>query len=412
MARRLAHHPRMRSLLVIIALAGCGSSSSESPARSPQQRTLDSAGAVASLRAARFDDAAREATAALVIDPKNAQAAAVRALATYQQAGSQLVSDLTAVLDSANGVHYFDHEEGRAVWRTLLDKLEAVDRDLATASADPAFALELCIACWEHDWNHNGRVDDRDRKLFEIEYDGHGGELPDGDSRRRPTFRFDVGDIDWARAMVSFQRAAIELILAYRWSELDKLFLHGDAEHRLVIPLVDPGRVGHARELVLDGLRFADRCRDEYRAETDDDREWVPNPHQKSHAVPLDVDDALFATWAEITADARRLLSSEEGISLHELGTLADNKLGRSMPDAYIDVGRMLRQPTDLVIDLRDDSETAENIDKVVRGLLGHGYATGMRPSPLISRLDRMKRELDHGDDTMDRKLRYLFWLN
>jgi hypothetical protein len=44
--------------------------------------------------------------------------------------------------------------------------------------------------------------------------------------------------------------------------------------------------------------------------------------------------------------------------------------------------------------------------------LLGNGYATHMRASAIVGRLQRMKHELDHGEDTFDRKLRYLLWLN
>src|SRR5439155_5752453 len=140
--------------------------------------------------------------------------------------------------------------------------------------ADPSFTLELCLACWEHDWNRNGHIDDSDRRLFEIEFDGHGGTLPEGDPRRRPTFKFDVGDADWARAMIAFQRALGELVLAYKWSELDKLMrLFGRGkDHRLTIHLLDAGRVHRARDLVLAGLDHAERSRAEYLAETDDDR--------------------------------------------------------------------------------------------------------------------------------------------
>jgi hypothetical protein len=35
-----------------------------------------------------------------------------------------------------------------------------------------------------------------------------------------------------------------------------------------------------------------------------------------------------------------------------------------------------------------------------------------MRPSPLVGRLRRMQDELEHGEDTLVRKLRYLIWLN
>jgi hypothetical protein len=341
----------MRWLPWLVVLIACHPSTPA--ARSPAQQVADAAPAVAALRQARFADAATAATATLAVDPHNAQAAAARAIATYQAAGNALITELTAVLDGPSGALGLDHERGRAAWLAFLGQLDAVDRDLAVVDADPTFALELCLACWEHDWNRNGHVDDRDRLLFELEDDGHGDALPHGDPRRRPTFRFDVGDAAWARAMLAFQRAAVELILAYRWSELDKLAQWRLNQRRVVIHLVDAERIRHARDRIVAGLGFADRTRAAYLAETDDDREWVPNPRQRSHPMPLDVDDALYATWGEITGDVRRLLASEDGLSLRELGAvIGEDKLARLLPDAQLDLGRMMREPGDLVLDL------------------------------------------------------------
>jgi len=212
--------------------------------------------------------------------------------------------------------------------------------------------------------------------------------------------------------MISFQRAGVELVLAFRWSELDKLFRRGALDAR--IKLVDPGRVKHARELVLAGLAYADQTREAYLAETDDDREWVPNPRQHSHAVPLDVDDALYATWAAVTGDLRRMLASEEGVSLRELANAIDPRAGMFAPDAYVDLGRMFREPGDFVIDFDtiDRGPDPKAIEALLRGMLGNGYQTQMKPSPLVKRLAAMKQQLDHGEDTFDRKLRYLLWLN
>jgi hypothetical protein len=340
------------------------------------------------------------------------QAAADRAIKRYQQAATTLVDQLGTVVDKAEGLKFFDHEQGRAAWRTFLTELDAVDRELAIVAADPGFALELCLACIEYDWNRNGTIDDRDRKMLELELDGSGGELPDGDPRRRPTYRFDRGDALWARAMIAFQRAAVELVLAYRWSELDKLFLsRGDDFARMTIALIDRGRVTHARELVLAGLGYADQTREAYLAETDDDREWVPNPRQKSYAMPLAVDPALYATWAAVTSDVRRMLESKEGISIREAATvIIGARDAAELPNAFVDLGRMLREPTDIKLDF--DERAPQKYERLLRGLLGHGYAESMRASPLVGRLRHMKEDLERGQDTLDRKLRYLLWLN
>ena len=395
----------MRPILLISLAIACGG---EPPARSPTQRSADSAPAVSALRAGDFTAASQAAGTALALDHGNSQAAAVRAIATYVTAADDLIAALGKVTERADALHYFDHEEGRAIWQQFLTRLDAVDADLAIAAADPAFSLELCIACWDHDWNHNGRSDAGDRRMLEIERDGSGELLPGGDPRRRPTFRFDAGDVQWARAMIAFQRAGAELVLAYRWSELDKLFL-GKGAGDVRIQLIDKGRVQRARERILAGVAFAERCRQEYLAETDDDREWVPNPRQHG-AMPLPVDEALYTRWAEVLGDVRKLLTSEEGISLREAGAVLVTR--PSFPDAYLDVGRMLDDPQDIVLSIHGDLESPAMLEAIARGLLGHGYRTSMRASPLVARLRHMFHEVDHGDDTIERKLRYLFWLN
>ena len=409
---------------LVVGAVGCGAGGAA--VRSQAERERDSAVAVSSLQAARFAEAASQASLVLVRDPGNSRAAAVHAIATYQAAGSRLRDDLFAA-----GMSLLDHATARDVGDRFLDQLAVVDRDLAVVAADPAFSLDLCLACWEHDWNHNGEIDDRDRALFEIEFDGRvtpggddeGGELPKGDPRRRPTFRFDTGDADWARAMISFQRAALEILLAYRWSEVGKLFARGmDHAPALVLHLEDAPRVQRARTWILDGLRYADRCRAEYLAETDDTREWVPSPRQHDHPVPLEVDAALYQTWADVTGDIRRLLEGEDGISFRELAALGKRDSAAYFPDAYLDLGAMLRQPADITLDLaliEAADEVRSNtvavvplIEKFLRGALGKGYAAAKQRSPLVGRLERMKRELSMGNDTFERKLRYLLWLN
>jgi hypothetical protein len=409
---------------------------------------------VTALREAKFAEAAQLATAALGKDRKNGTAAAVRAIAGFQAAGSQLRDDLEVLLQTSESLRALDHEAGRALWQRFADALQKIDADLAVTAADAGFGLELCIACWEHDWNHSGEIDDRDRRMFEIEYDGRAAAraeaeakkkeqpaspeefdgdpdwsmedpsfIPEGDPRRRPTFRFDQGDADWARAMLSFQRAAMELILAYRWSELDTLLrARGNAPVKITIALQDGARVKRARELILAGLGYAERCRAAYLAETDDDREWMPSPTQKNHPIPLDVDAALYQTWSDVLGDVRRMLKSEEGLSLRGVAALGDDDSSRYLPDAFVDLGALLGDPKDIVIDFGhvdaiernhgNPAEVQKVVEAMLRGILGNGYEPKMKPSPILGRFGRMRRELMTGEDTFERKLRYLLWLN
>jgi hypothetical protein len=138
----------------------------------------------------------------------------------------------------------------------------------------------------------------------------------------------------------------------------------------------------------------------------------VPNPRQQSHPVPLAMDETIYATWAGVTGDVRRMLNSDEGLGMRALVSMIEPRAAFLVPDAYVDFGAMLRDPKDVVIDLSDESDKPQNIDRVLRGVLGNGYRTGMKPSPLTERLHHMKDDLDRGGETIEHKLRYLLWLN
>jgi len=395
---------RRMKLAAVIALAACGTAPPP-----PPQRPTEDAPALAALRAAELSHALELAQAQLAIAPRDAEAAAIHGLAAYA-----LAADTTATkLDVRHAFLFIDNAftpAGKPALIELAAKLEAVDRDLAVVADDPAFSLELCLACWHYDWNHDGKIDDRDDSLFRIERDAKGERIEVGDPRRTPTFRFDHGDALWARAMVSFQRAGLELMLAYRWSDASRG--DGKTKQPVVIHLESADRVKHARELVLAGLDYSDASRRAYLAETDDDREWVPNPRQHDHPIPLEVDDRLYETWTGVVADVRDLMAGKRGLGLREIAALISPKLTKLAPDGYIDVGRMFTEPTDITLAVDEEGDTPASMTHWLRGVLGHGYAEHMEPSPLVQRLATMRADLERGSETIEEKLHYLLWIN
>jgi hypothetical protein len=302
--------------------------------------------------------------------------------------------------------------------------LERVESDLAGAGAFPSMTLDLCLACLKIDWNRNGRVDRRDMLLLQIERDENGRRMPKDDPRRRPTFRFDHGDLYWARAFVAFQRTALNLVLAYKWTEVSNLLRMGMREmSTITIRLHDRGKVVRARGLLLHGLKMAGAARKAYLAETDDHREWLPNPRQKDHPMPLPVDGALYETWAGVLGDLTGLLHRKAGLSVAELAQLGDHKW-KNPPQGFVDIGGMFDNPKDIVFDLRvlkefrwnrrrhGEDEDRKHTERLLRSLLGAHYVPQMKPTPLIKRLRRMKSEVERGSESLARKLRYLLWVN
>ncbi len=400
----------MRIWILLFLFSGCATGLS---AARRVELDADAQPALLALQGAQFDDAKKLAAQSLQRNPDNARAAGIAALAFYRQAVHDFVADAMTIASSFAASMLLRgnivNTDFLAFMLERADKrLQNVDAALAVAQKDPGFSLDLCLACWNVDWNRSGELDEFDRHLLEIELDGAGKPLPENDPRRRPTFRFDVADVAWLRAMVNFQRAALAFGGAY---DPNVTFASRNKE-KLVLKLRDPSKLLAARDLALTGLTHAVNCRQLVLAEADDEREWLPNSRQKSHAMPLEVDDALFETWAGVLSDLERLLKGQEGVSVAELAQLDEHPM-ETPPGGFIDVDAFLTQPRDLIVG-RGELKRREPgaISELLGRVLGPAYKTSLPPSPLISRLQRMRKELDRGEDTIERKLRYLLWLN
>ena len=391
----------------VLLIGGAMSLSCSAPTL--EQRRSVAFPAMTALRDGSFDQADKRAREQIDADGANPYARLVRAIVRYKKSMHQLSLDVRTVVIGAGG---FNHKYLRATLEEGEASLAEVESDLAAASVDPTLAVELCVACWEIDWNGNGRIDRGDRLLFQIEEDAEGKPLPDGDPRRKPTFRFDVGDVAWARAFVSFQRAALDVALAYDVSDVDGI-LAGDKRRTLVLRLAHADRIADAKQRILEALDRSDEARRAYLAETDDDREWVPNPRQLSHPIPLAVDQGLYDTWEGVLGDLRRLVRGEEGLLVADLLALGDQRVERT-PKGYLDIGGMLAHPHDITLSARDLErlDRRGDIGAMMSALFGDHYVATMKPSPLPRRLLRMKGEIDRREEGLERKLRYLFWLN
>jgi hypothetical protein len=400
----LARRPLSLVAGVLVSSLGCG-------APTLAEQHVSATPAVEALRKGSFEDAARRAREVLEVDPQNPQALLVRAIVRYRATQQQLVLDGRTVVigGMAGGIN---SKYLRATAEQAEGELAAVEADLAEVAEAKGVSLELCLACWPNvDWTGDGRVDRRDRLLLQIERDEKGEPIPEDDPRRTPTFRFDDGDVAWARAFVDFERAALDLVLAYDWSGVDQVLT--EPRGKLVIRLADKSRVAAARQRILDGLGQSDAARRAYLAESDDDREWVPSPRQKSHPMPLPVDQALYDTWAGVVGDLGRLVRGEEGIALTEIADLFEVRELAGV-HGYIDVGAMLSKPRDITLDERElrQLDRGVGVPAALRSIFGEYWVERMKPSPLPRRLARMKGEVDAHEEEIEHKLRYLLWLN
>lgn len=401
--------------LSLLTLTGCAGISAARRA----ELDAEAQPAVTALQAAQFEQAQSLADAVLSKSKDNSRAAAVSAIARFRRTAHDLVGDATTLVASFVASALL---RGDVVNQDFLDfaleradkRLADIDALLATAEKDDGFSLELCLACWKVDWNRSGELDDFDERLFEVELDANGEPFALDDPRRRPTFRFDVADVTWLRALVHFQRAALAVGLAYDPNVTWRTRNAGT----MTLKLRDGKKLLAARDLILAGLTHAERCRDAVLVERDDDREWVPNPKQKSSALPYPVDDALFDTWKGVLVDLRALVKSEQGLDLAKLAQLGDRRW-KNPPPGFLDVGAFFSQPRDYVVTEehlrrvnRMHRQDPGQLSEVLGQILGPSYKSAMPPSPMVDRLQRISREVDAGEETIERKLRYLLWLN
>lgn len=59
-----------------------------------------------------------------------------------------------------------------------------------------------------------------------------------------------------------------------------------------------------------------------------------------------------------------------------------------------------------------DGRPTRRDVERVLKDVLGNKYVRKMKPTRLIARLLRMRKEIARGQESLGRKLRYLLWLN
>jgi hypothetical protein len=405
-------------IALVALLATCSTTGTRRP--KPGSRE-DAQHALVDLQRGEFaaaEDAAREL---LERDEHNPYGNVVAALTLYKRTVHDVTIDAASVIGGAVLMGGINHRYIDFALRSAAERLDRVAEHLSRASADASFSMELCLACWKTDWNRDGRINERDSLILQVEYDEHGDRLARHDPRRRPTFHFDIGDIFWARAMVDFQRAAVAIASAYDYRQLDTMFARWGRETQVeeaVIPLRNREAVLRAKALLLSGLDHADRARREYLAETDDEGEWLPNPTQKNHPLPLPVDEVLYETWESVIRDVRNLITGNEGLSVTAMAQLGDHQW-ENPPGGYVNVGRLLERPGPIVINRSHleavdhySDRAREDVEATLEDFLGDKYVSQMKPSPLVDTLARIRDEVDTGKESVERKLKYFLWLN
>lgn len=184
---------------------------------------------------------------------------------------------------------------------------------------EPAFIITP--GEWQLDIDGDGELDGFERHFFwlprpDLEIPTRGGQDPDVYYPKyfhKPQIRIDQSDIHWAIAYCHIAEAALNVALGYEPRDL-----FGPAT------LKEPWRLAAAHDHALRAIEESRTLRAALLAETDDDREWIPNPTQQNNAFPLLLDDQVFTSWAALLTQLDELLHGKTLLAVHRRNALGD----------------------------------------------------------------------------------------
>jgi hypothetical protein len=222
--------------------------------------------------------------------------------------------------------------------QAYVDDLALAEETLADiGTSDVEFVLDL--AKIRYDVDGDGTVQEGERFLNVIQRVS--GMRP----QQMPaslSFAFDTGDVFWLRGYCHALMAVGEFFLAHDWQEsFDSSFYHlfpamespfrdalappSGTMNDEVAPIADfisflhirwpvsePARMAAVRTHLKAMIALSRESWDAIEAETDDNREWIPNPSQTSPFATLQVDTERLASWRQVLDEAEAVLDGEK----------------------------------------------------------------------------------------------------
>lgn len=233
------------------------------------------------------------------------------------------------------------YQDARAILQALVDDLDAVDRTLQPLGDRPV-KLPMAMGRVKLDLAGNGRGQ---ATLYDVYSAVLLGGQGDPANSGKLVIAFDTGDVLWLRAYTHVLRAGAEFLLARDWhrsfdAAAHLLFPRPDSPlaaaltlptqgmflgeedgriadgiawiHLLNWPVAEADRLPRTREHFLAAARLSQEMWASIRAETDDDREWLPNAKQASLIPGMTITDDRIDTWLALMQESEAILNGEK----------------------------------------------------------------------------------------------------
>jgi hypothetical protein len=226
------------------------------------------------------------------------------------------------------------------VFRAFLDDLGKARKTLEQVPDGPV-RLPLHLFAVRLDLNGDGKAT-ADEGLARVMQRMLGPQIPATVAHGGTVVCFDAADVHWLRGYCHMLAAMTEVILAYDWTEViescghlffarvegphgfltegQKVFDYQGTDiadvialiHLLRMPVRDKAGMGRALEHLEAMVAQSRATWKLILAETDDDREWIPGPHQKSALTGLRVTKEMVDGWMAFLDEAEALLKGKK----------------------------------------------------------------------------------------------------
>lgn len=230
-----------------------------------------------------------------------------------------------------------------ATWRAVLqqfsDDLEQAASVLAQVN-DPDVKLTLPVGMIRLDLDGDGKAGE-DETFWKVFTTVAWRAAKLSDEQKEFAIGFDAADVHWMIGYTHLLRAMIEAWLAHdtedfyrqtahlffagaespygdlgtraenRGMDVDQIVDAVAALHLVHFQVDSPRRMSRARDHLLKMIEQSRRCWQFALAETDDDREWIPNAKQTS-LTPLTVDAQRIAAWKQFLEEAEAVLQGRK----------------------------------------------------------------------------------------------------
>jgi hypothetical protein len=242
------------------------------------------------------------------------------------------------------------YDDFRAILKDFVADLSSADQTLA-AMGESEVKLPLDLEKIRYDANGDGTAAPNELLIAAIAVVTG---MDRGDLPPSLVVAFDRGDAIWLRGYCNVLMAIGEFLLAYDWHEsfdasAHLFFPHADTPFAKAIaegeglfaeaspvadaisflhirwPVGEPARMGAVRDHLKTVVALSRKSWDAIEVETDNDREWLPNPRQDAAVTTSKVNPDQLAAWrsmldeADALLDGRRLMPHwrfDQGVNL------------------------------------------------------------------------------------------------